>query len=67
MNDIKSIEIPAPDFGLNQFVTLYWNDEEIKTRIVARWYDLDHQNWWYKIANSEIFYSADVLEKRQEN
>lgn len=61
---MENINIPAPKFHLYEFVTLYWNEKTYSTRIVARWYDLDRQNWWYKVANNEQFYSADVLERR---
>ncbi len=61
---MNNIDIPAPDFALYEFVTLHWNEKAYSTKIVARWYDLDHQNWWYKVANDERFYPVDVLERR---
>lgn len=64
---MENINIPVPEFDLYEFVTLYWNEKAYPTKIVARWYDLDRQNWWYKVANNEQFYSADVLERRSTN
>jgi hypothetical protein len=57
----KTVNIPAPKFGLYESVILDWNEREIPTSIVARWYDFDHRSWWYKVANDERFYSGDVL------
>lgn len=61
---MKNIDIPAPKFELYELVALYWNSMALQSKIVARWYDLDHQNWWYKVANDERFYPVDVLERR---
>ena len=61
---MKNIDIPAPKFELYELVTLHWNSVTLQSNIVARWYDLDHQTWWYKIANDERFYPVDVLEHR---
>ncbi len=59
---MKNIDIPAPKFELHEFVILHWNNITSQSKIVARWYDLDHQTWWYKVANDDKFYSVDVLE-----
>ena len=61
---MKNIDIPAPKFELYELVTLYWDSITLQSKIVARWYDLDHQTWWYKITNDDKFYSVDVLEHR---
>jgi hypothetical protein len=61
---MKNIDIPAPKFELYELVTLHWNSMASPSKIVARWYELDRQTWWYKIANDEKFYSIDVLEHR---
>ena len=61
---MNNIEISAPKFELYELVTLYWDSIAHQSKIVARWYDLDHQIWWYKIANDDKFYSVDVLEHR---
>jgi hypothetical protein len=60
----ETVNIPAPKFFLYESVNLYWNEREIATSIVARWYDFDHQSWWYKVSNDERFYSGDVLAPR---
>jgi hypothetical protein len=60
----KTVNIPAPKFGLYESVNLYWNEREIATSIVARWYDFDHRLWWYKVSNDERFYGGDVLAPR---
>jgi hypothetical protein len=60
----ETVNIPAPKFGLYESVNLYWNEREIATSIVARWYDFDHGSWWYKVANDERFYSGDVFAPR---
>jgi hypothetical protein len=60
----ETVNIPAPKFGLYESVILHWNEREIPTSIVARWYDFDHQSWWYKVSNDERFYSGDVLAPR---
>jgi hypothetical protein len=60
----ETVNIPAPKFGLYESINLYWNEREIATSIVARWYDFDHRSWWYKVSNDERFYSGDVLAPR---
>jgi hypothetical protein len=59
-----TVNILAPQFVLYESVILHWNEREIATSIVARWYDFDHQSWWYKVSNDERFYSGDVLAPR---
>ncbi len=61
---MNNIDIPAPKFELHELVTLYWDSTTHQSKVVARWYDLDRQTWWYKIANDDKFYSVDVLEYR---
>jgi hypothetical protein len=60
----ETVNIPAPQFVLYESVILHWNEREIATSIVARWYDFDHQSWWYKVSNDERFYSGDILAPR---
>jgi hypothetical protein len=60
----ETVNIPAPQFVLYQSVILHWNEGEIPTSIVTRWYDFDHQSWWYKVSNDERFYSGDILAPR---
>lgn len=59
------ITIPAPKFDLYELVTLHWNDEQRKTRVVARWYNLDAGEWSYEVAGmTKAFYPASALEAR---
>ena len=64
LTEWKTVNIPAPQFVLYESVILYWNEREIATSIVARWYEFDRQSWWYKVSNDERFYSGDVLAPR---
>lgn len=64
------IEIPAPQFDLYEFLTLYWNEQERTVKVVRCWFDLEDNQWWYgifgekassqkmphKIQNSEVLY-----------
>lgn len=64
--DRPTIQIKAPKFELYEALTLYWNDREIKTKIVRRWFDLDDRAegyWWYKVsADQSQFYPENSLE-----
>ena len=55
------IEISAPQFDLYEFVTLYWNEQERKVKVVRRWFDLDDNQWWYRIQESEVLYPENAL------
>lgn len=57
----KTVDIPAPEFEIYERVNLSWNGEH-ETKIVARWYDYDKQQWWYKCQNQgERFYPQDLI------
>ena len=57
----KTINIPAPLFELYQRVNLSWNGEHT-TKIVARWYDIDKDDWWYKCSHQgDRFYPECVI------
>lgn len=51
-----TIEIPAPQFDLYEFLTLYWNEQERTVKVVRRWFDLEDDRWLYKIQGSEVLY-----------
>ena len=56
-----TVEIPAPQFDLYEFLTLYWNEQERTVKIVGRWFDLDEHLWWYKIHSSEVLYPENAF------
>ena len=59
----KTINIPAPEFGLYERVNLSWNGEHT-TKIVARWYDYDKDDWWYKCSNmGDRFYPECMISR----
>ena len=56
-----TIEIPAPKFDHYEFLTLYWNEQEQTVKVVGRWFDLDDNQWWYKIQDSEMLYPESAF------
>jgi len=56
-----TIEISAPQFDLYEFLTLNWNEQERTVKVVRRWFDLEDNQWWYKIQGSEILYPENAL------
>ncbi|MBD2093559.1 hypothetical protein H6F90_00120 [Trichocoleus sp. FACHB-591] len=61
---MEAINIPAPKFEQYELVTLYWNKEQHETRVVERYYNLDKEQWLYKVGDSDDLYTSDVLEPR---
>lgn len=57
------IEIPAPQFDLYEFLTQYLNEQERTVKVVRRWFDLEDNQWWYKIQDSEVLYPENVLRR----
>lgn len=57
----RVIEIPAPQFELYEFVTLHWNEQERQVKVVRRWFNLDDNQWCYKIQGSEILYPENAF------
>ena len=51
-----TIEISAPKFDLYEFLTLYWNEQERRVKVVRRWFDLEDNQWWYTVQDSEVLY-----------
>lgn len=51
-----TIEVPAPQFDLYEFLILYWHGQEQTVKVVRRWLDLEDNQWWYKVQGSEILY-----------
>jgi hypothetical protein len=51
MNEANELTIKAPEFDLYEFVTLYWEGEAIKTKVVRRWLDYDdgEGRWHYEL------------------
>lgn len=56
-----TIEVPAPQFDLYEFLTLYWNEQELRVKVVRRWLDLEDNQWWYKVQGSEILYPENAF------
>ncbi len=56
-----TIQISAPQFDQYEFLTLYWNEQEQTVKVVRRWFDLEDNQWWYKIQDSEVLYPENVL------
>lgn len=61
---MEAITIPPPKFEQYEIVTLYWNEEQRKTRVVERYYNLDKEQWLYKVGDSDDLYVGDVLKPR---
>ena len=57
----STIEIPAPQFDLYEFVTLNLNEQERTVKVVRRWLDLEDDQWWYKIQGSELLYPENAF------
>ncbi len=57
----STIEISAPKFDLYEFLTLHWNEQERTVKVVRRWFDLDDNQWWYKVQNSEVLYPENAF------
>ncbi len=67
MIDQTSVQIRAPKFDLYEGVTLYWNSQERRTKVVQRWFNPDDGTagyWSYKVSEDERFYPEEVLEPR---
>ncbi|MCG9890840.1 MAG: hypothetical protein MH252_07180 [Thermosynechococcaceae cyanobacterium MS004] len=66
----ETIQIPAPNFELYEFVTLHWNGVEYPTRIVEASFRLSAHEWVYQVAqvsnelDEERFFNESVLESR---
>ncbi|WP_009630411.1 hypothetical protein [Synechocystis sp. PCC 7509] len=60
----STIEIPAPQFDVYEFATLYWNEQERTVKVVRRWFDLEDNQWWYKIHDSEVLYPENAFSLR---
>jgi hypothetical protein len=56
-----TIEVPAPQFDLYEFLILYWNGQEQTVKLVRRWLDLEDNQWWYKIQGSEVLYPENAF------
>ena len=60
-------QIRAPKFELYELVTLHWNKQERRTKIVQRWFNPDdgaNGYWFYRVSEDEQFYPEEVLEPR---
>ncbi len=67
MNDQPKIQIRAPRFELYELVTLHWNGQELPTKVVQRWFEIDYGDeghWSYKIAGDKQLYPQGALEPR---
>jgi len=63
----KFIQVRAPKFELYELVTLHWNSEQRRTKIVQRWFNPDdgtNGHWFYKVSEDGKFYPEEVLEPR---
>jgi hypothetical protein len=66
----RHIQIPSPQFELNELVILHWNSQEVPTRITRCWYRLDSRDWWYQVAtvsneiNEDRFFPEAAIEPR---
>jgi hypothetical protein len=60
-----TIEVKAPKFDLYEFVTVYWNGETIKGKVVYRILHLDdNETWLYEIsAKPERLYPEHAIER----
>jgi len=50
--ETRLIKIPAPEFGQYETVLKDFNGIEL-VQIVARWFELDKDSWWYKCAGED--------------
>lgn len=62
----KKLTIPAPKFEQYQFVTLHWNGQDLKTKIVSRIYNLDEEIWSYGVSGSSGLYWSQSLSARED-
>ncbi len=63
------IQIRAPKFNLYEQVTLYWNNQECRTKIGQRWFNPDDGPsgyWFYKVSEDGKLYPEEVLEPRDD-
>ncbi|MBD1917178.1 MULTISPECIES: hypothetical protein [Cyanophyceae] len=59
-----SISIPTPEFELRADVWLRYGGTMIPTSIKVRHYDPDKGGWFYRVALSGNWHTADELEHR---
>lgn len=67
MANQNSISIRVPKFELYELITLYWNNQERRTKVVQRWFNPDdgtHGHWFYKVSEDGKFYPEGALETR---
>lgn len=56
----KNTNIPSPEFQQYERVHMDWNGKRT-TKIVSRWYEIDKDQWWYKVQNDETFYPGGAF------
>ncbi|MGF1566871.1 MAG: hypothetical protein ACFCVD_02150 [Nodosilinea sp.] len=57
----STIQAKAPRFELFEDVRLFWNEQQLATRIVRRWLDWDDDCWWYEVAGNSSHVPETVL------